>query len=63
MFTPFDPVYSNDSQLKENYLAGALLSITDPTALFFTTRDVARAVTGYKKNQRFGELFERALQE
>lgn len=63
MFTPFDPVYSNDSQLKENYLAGALLSITDPTALFFTTRDVARAATGYKKNQRFGELFERALQE
>lgn len=63
MFTPFDPVYSNDSQLKENYLAGSLLSITDPTALFFTIRDVARVVTGYKKNQRFGELFERALQE
>lgn len=63
VFTPFDPVYSNDSQLKENYLAGSLLSITDPTALFFTARDVYRTTAGYKKNQRFGELFERALQE
>lgn len=63
MFTPFDPVYSSDDEFRENYLSGMLLSTLDPTALTFTTRDIINATTGYKKNKRFGEIFERALEE
>ena len=64
VFTPFDPVYSNDAQLQENYMSGAILSSLDPRALVMSSKDLLVDVRKQMKNdKRFGDVFQRALEE
>jgi hypothetical protein len=58
VFTPFDPVYSNDAQLQENYMSGAILSSLDPRALVMSGKDLLADVRKQMKNdKRFGDIF------
>lgn len=63
VYTPFDPIYSNDEELKENYISGQLLSLLDPRSAAFTVRDALNARDNYKVNKQFGDIFQRALEE
>lgn len=64
VFTPFDPIYSNDAQLQENYMSGAILSSLDPRALVMSGKDLLVDVHKQMKNdKRFGDIFQRALEE
>lgn len=63
VFTPFDPIYSNDEELRENYIAGAILSQIDPRALVSGGRDLYNLVTNYKKDKQFADIFARSLDE
>ena len=63
VFTPFDPIYSNDEELRENYIAGAILSQADPRVLISAGRDIYNSVSNYKKDKQFGDIFARSLDQ
>lgn len=60
-FTPFDPEYSDDKQLMEEFFVGMLLPFTSPQAMLgniASIRDAHKAITNTKK---FSEAYANAL--
>lgn len=60
-FTPFDPEYSDDRQLQEEFLVGMLLPFTSPQAMLGNIASIREATDVIRNTKKFSELYANAL--
>lgn len=61
VFTPFDPIYSNDAELSENYISGMALSVLSPQSVIANVKNYAMLPDQIKQTKAYANIMQDAL--